>query len=203
MQTAPENKGVLVTGLGRCGSSMVCQMFHAGGAEVAGEYPSFETPESFSADWVVEQLSAGRVVKVLDPHRYDLPALDTNVIWLDRNPKQQARSIIKLGIAFGQVSRRVTGKDYGNMRKILERDRLKAMRHLKQVCQVRPVVYKFENILSSPFLAAMAMYEQSGMYHLKVKDMAGALLDRSPECLPNLLEVEQYIRGQNAQGKRQ
>jgi len=175
-------------------------MFHAGGADVAGKYPSFETPESFNGAWVVDQLSAGRVVKVLDPFRYDLPDLgETPVIWLDRNPKQQARSIIKLGVAFGQVTRSPTGKDFGGMRKLLERDRLKAMRFLKQVCKVKPHVFKFEDIIAAPEWAATQFTIVSKKY-LNVVRMADQVIERRPECLPNLLEIEQYIRGENAQG---
>lgn len=43
-----------VSGFQRCGSSLVCQMLHAGGLPVfhdaAMGYPSFETMRQFSAD---------------------------------------------------------------------------------------------------------------------------------------------------------
>ena len=47
---------IIVSGLGRCGSSLVMQMLHAGGVECLGAPPAFEPPESspmyLTRDWM-------------------------------------------------------------------------------------------------------------------------------------------------------
>lgn len=89
---------ILVCGAGRCGSSMVMQMLSAGGVPCAGAFPSFEPDESghipLKQDWLLTL--RGRAAKVLDPHRgLRSSPVPLRVIWLNRDPKQQARSQAK------------------------------------------------------------------------------------------------------------
>src|SRR5271163_1780808 len=90
---------VVVTGFGRCGSSLVMQMLHAAGFPVTGEYPSFEC-EEYHFGGVAPPAGASKILN-LDceappggPYRW---------IWLDRNPAQQVKSQAKLLRELGGV----------------------------------------------------------------------------------------------------
>lgn len=197
--------GVLICGLGRCGSSLACQMFDAGGADVVGEFPSFEhdncAPDpKFKPAWVIDQLSAGRVVKLLDPHLNRLPEFDACVIWIDRNAKQQAASTIKFGVHIGAAGG-VKNKHFGGMRKVLERDRLRALNYLKSVSKTRVHKFRFEEILRDPKRNAEHLAQCAGM-ELDIDRMAETVVARKPECLPYMLEIEQLAGLANAAGKR-
>lgn len=98
MSAAP--KVIIVAGLARCGTSLTMQMLQAGGVPCLGEYPSFEHPcaASPAIDYLWLAAQRGRAVKLLDPHRgaCSLRTIYATVIWLDRDPVQQAKSQIKL-----------------------------------------------------------------------------------------------------------
>ncbi|HWH75147.1 MAG TPA: hypothetical protein VNV16_12895, partial [Methylibium sp.] len=97
----------IVSGLGRCGTSMLMQMLHRGGMPCLGPWPSFEVDEAratLAPKFVAEH--AGKAIKVLDPQRIGLPA-DVRVVWLDRDHRQQAKSHAKfLEILTGNVNDR-------------------------------------------------------------------------------------------------
>ncbi|MHB8286386.1 MAG: hypothetical protein ACYDD1_17175 [Caulobacteraceae bacterium] len=65
---------IIVSGLGRCGSSLTMQMLNAAGVHCVGSFPSFEGPEceAFQEGFITAErwaAVAGRAVKLLDPHR--------------------------------------------------------------------------------------------------------------------------------------
>lgn len=85
---------VIVSGFGRCGSSMTMQMLAAGGIECLGEWPSFEHPKALKLDMAWLRAQEGKALKVLDPHRHRLPLalqeagwwLRSDIIWAKPNP---------------------------------------------------------------------------------------------------------------------
>lgn len=83
---------IIVCGHGRCGSSLVMQMLNKGGIETTGEYPAFED-ERYQGTG--EALPIGRAVKIIDPHEFMPPRGNYRWIWLDRDHKQQAKSMVK------------------------------------------------------------------------------------------------------------
>ena len=90
---------VLVVGLGRCGSSLTMQMLAAGGMPVHGKAPTYEVEEAMvgrmDRAWLAAQRGA---IKVLEPKRMPSLVLDhpgNAIIWLDRDPDQQAKSQAK------------------------------------------------------------------------------------------------------------
>ena len=95
---------VIVSGQARCGTSLVMQMLEACGLRCAGEYPSFESPESNHMARALDPawLAQFEAVKILDPHRSEFaPWPDgTHVVWMDRDPHQQARSAVKMVTMF-------------------------------------------------------------------------------------------------------
>ena len=91
---------IIVTGLGRCGSSLAMQMLRAGGVPCLGEWPAFEEPQAEGMK--IEPHHAGHAVKVIDPLRRELSSLEISralpIRWvcLRRRPLDQARSMAKL-----------------------------------------------------------------------------------------------------------
>lgn len=111
---------IIVAGFPRCGSSLTMQMLHACGIKCAGTFPAFEPVEcqptngALTKEWM-EQFEA---VKILDPHRFEIPPVNAKVIWLDRNPVYQSVSIVKFGmyVAGMPYDNTVAGKIVRSMR---------------------------------------------------------------------------------------
>ncbi|SFP62484.1 hypothetical protein [Sphingomonas rubra] len=107
---------IIVTGLGRCGTSLIMQMLAVGGLPMVGIYPDFESEaaehERGAAPSLWLSRTAGRAVKVLDPHLVPPPAGGAyRAIWLTRDLDQQAASQIKLiGAAPSRSMRRGTAQ---------------------------------------------------------------------------------------------
>ena len=88
----------IVSGFGRCGSSLVMQMLEAGGMPCSGEYPAFEDEagnlllaDMLSLDYM--QTLEGKAVKLLDPHRGKIPkGPEYHVLGCSRDYGEQARS---------------------------------------------------------------------------------------------------------------
>lgn len=185
---------VVVAGLGRCGSSLMMQMLHAGGMHCVGEAPAFED------DRVRDRVAPadieawrGQAVKVLDPHRTGLPG-DVRVIWLDRDPKQQADSQAKFlrilgGITIDRSKRRAAAAG-------LAVERSAAMR----VIGGRPVLtIRFETLLADPQFTAEKVASFLTPIPLDVGQMVAQVLPRDPACRPDLgIEMMLVERGLRA-----
>jgi hypothetical protein len=172
----------IVSGFGRCGTSMVMQMLEAGGMPVTGEWPAFEVdeamhPEALSMEWL--QSMSGRAVKILDLQRGKLPAgLAYNIIWLDRDPEEQAKSQAKMlrtfmGIIISREARR-------NMQKSFGPDRIKAMKMINAAQPLALFELRFEEILANPqrFAESLAVLDE----RLDAEMMALAVVKRLPKC---------------------
>ena len=120
---------VIVSGMARCGTSLTMQMLHACGLRCAGDPPAFEPPESnpLSGSLTAEWIGQFDAIKVIDPHRSVFPKVSALVLWLDRDPGEQAKSQLKL------ISAMMPGLPIENgaarrMRKSLLADRPTALR---------------------------------------------------------------------------
>jgi hypothetical protein len=187
------NELVIVAGFGRCGSSLMMQMLEAGGFPCVGRYPAFEDPESMvlnlRADWF--QQHQGKAVKILDPHLAgdDLfPHIPRRVIWLDRDPKQQAKSFVKFGRMVGGLP--FNRSDVGGIARNLQRDRPRAHRALR-ICQCNSIAATFEEMIKSPLIVATGIQLALGLAPFDPIAATRAVQPRSPNCLPYLLEAEQ------------
>jgi len=178
----------LVCGSGRCGSSLVMQMLYAGGVQVVGtnDLVYFEAPESvwhqFSTDWLLKQTG---VVKLLHPipTAFNFPPDKYRSIWLTRDFKEQAKSLVKLSI-----------KDYGEPvegREALlnryERDVVDENRwNVEALSRMGEVnVYPFESILSDPRMSAkwfLSHFELDG----DVDKMVSVVQARPSIALPDM-----------------
>lgn len=175
----------LVAGLGRCGTSLTMQMLAAGGAPVVGDYPAYEdTRFGFDSPWATPwKDSVGQVVKVLDPHRFELPTeWPLRTIWLDRNLKEQARSQAKIlrllcGIPAGRNDvRQIAAALSDSTREAIATlaDRGPLMR------------LHFEDILDNPIGAAALMASFARIAPADIEKMAAVVRLRSPRCQPGM-----------------
>ena len=175
----------IVTGFGRCGSTMVMHMLNAidvptiADSKASFESDLFRMPKLM--DW--DQFG-GRAIKVLDPHRWSFPAhSNVRFIFLGREPRQQALSQAKLLQLSGIRATRdqVRGverslrTDYATFRDSLGR---------------HPVlVLQFEHILAKPLVQArkIAAFLAGPLPEESlVNRMAAVVVSRRPECLPDL-----------------
>ncbi|OOG61408.1 hypothetical protein B0E46_15630 [Rhodanobacter sp. B04] len=175
---------VVVAGLGRCGTSLTMQMLHAAGFPCVGEAPAFEdaaTQHRVEPAWFSEQ--AGKAVKILDPQRVGIPrSALTAVIWLDRDPEQQAKSQCKFVEMLG----------YGFNNRSAQR------RCMKQLALDRATArgtfagrntldLRFEDLIVSPGTAAarIAMFLEPWK-SLDVATMKAVVRKRDVKCAPDM-----------------
>ena len=179
----------IVAGFGRCGTSLVMNMLHAGGISVMGQAPAFEPKQlgilDFSVPWI--EARSGHAMKYIDPTCERLPRRQFGrVLWLDRNAGQQAKSQAKMlrmfnGIHTGRQGRRKLAKS-------LRDDRPNA---LKIVSDFGPVtVLSFEGILANPTGAANILAEfATEIGKLNVDAAADQVIPRSAICAAGM-EIE-------------
>lgn len=180
---------IVVAGFGRCGSSLVMRMLHAGGIEpfcdpgnigISYELDRWAAMVSKGSvpDFLREE-AAGRSVKLLDIQRAKLPAdLDFQVIWIDRAPRQQARSMANFlrwcGSEFVDTSRR--------QRRLVEAgyraDRAEVMR---MIAPRRLLVLNFETLITHPRHVAATMATFAGIPMAAVARMESQVIKRSPK----------------------
>lgn len=174
----------IVAGLGRCGTSMMMQMLSAGGVDVVGDWPSYEVDEAgrvpISNDWAASM--DGRTVKVLDPQRSWRYAGPTRTIWMDRNPKEQARSQRKFLATIVGVS-----PDVRAIVSSLRADRKKAMRALSHTDRI---IIAFEDVVRNPAREASRLL--TFFPRLDVSAAASAVKVRAAECASDMaIEIAQ------------
>lgn len=184
---------IIVTGLGRCGSSLVMQMLAAGGVETVGSYPDFEDDinmrlPSEDAQREFLERSRGRAVKLLDPHLHQPPAgLEYRVIFLSRHPVEQAKSMLKLaGASDNRRSRRA-------MESSVRSDTVRAREAVTRIGAGRFYNLPFENIIHDPDGVAKWIVGYLLRGHrapLDVAAMARCVRRRPATCLPYMLELE-------------
>ena len=181
---------LIVTGFGRCGTTMVMTMLDAGGFPVAGHRPAYEVaaamgPGRLDHDWMDRQ--AGRAVKVIDPticplHRYPFRAPPV-VICLQRDLTQQARSQIAFATGRHDAPRHVVKGWASDLRRDtpIMRARLTAFAGH----QYRET---FEDALRNPYRLAALLEHIAQSHFNRPFDAAAAtrvVLDRPATCMPD------------------
>lgn len=175
---------IVVAGLGRCGSSVTMQMLSAGGVPCVGDAPGFEDERTSSRINPLDMLSwRGRAVKILDPHKTGLPrGVETRVIWLDRSPKQQARSQSKFIGA-------MTGIAVNRERRLAMQASLRAERQaaLAEVGTRPLLILRFEDIIADPLSMAAGISDFLRAAHdLDPRAMAAVVRPRPATCMPDM-----------------
>lgn len=172
---------VIVTGLGRCGLTMVTQMLRAAGLPCHGHWPDYEEPPQAPCDgW------HGKVVKLLwegDGALYP----NAPVIWMDRDVGQQAASQVKLAATTGFMEGQDKQRIRAGFREGLRSDRQVAMRalHAHDVLTLR-----FENVLNAPLSTITRIQAflrlDFGRPWAMVDAVSHVVKPRPPACAPDL-----------------
>lgn len=181
---------LIVTGFGRCGTTMVMTMLDAGGFPVAGPRPAYEVAAAMGVgrldhDWMDWQ--TGRAVKVIDPttcplHRYPF-RVPPVVICLQRDLTQQARSQIALATGRFDPPR--------HMVKAVARDLRRDTPPMRaRLSGLAGHLYgeTFEGALKNPYRFAALLEHIAQVHFNRPFDAAAAtrvVLDRPITCMPD------------------
>lgn len=177
---------ILVCGLSRCGTSMLMKMLHGGGLPVyAGNHSSYEHDDLCGVVDMRRMLPIlnGFAAKLIDPHRSTWPtSTDAKVLWMNRDPKQQALSIVKFLQAVNGFT--IPKKAALSIEGSLIEDRPSCMNLFRRIgACVLPL--SFESVLSEPLESAMRIAGFLGA-DLRIHKMADVVLPRSPKCASDM-----------------
>jgi len=186
----------VVSGLARCGSSMVMRMLRAGGMELYCDHEtSFETDKMLGLpddhEWLGQ--CVGKAVKLLDPQVFTPPVSRAyRVIWLSRDAVEQAKSQVKFLTMLGVVSTELS-KDPETARRISESLRLDEVIALAiwGDRRARMLMLSFEGLLADPMYTAGLIADFVSLSRESVLGMARIVVSRGPECYPGLLELKE------------
>jgi hypothetical protein len=187
---------IIVSGFGRCGSSLVMQMLHAGGIAVTGQWPSFEHPAGAIEGPLLSGKAAaaaqleGHAIKVLDPHLGRLPrGFDYRVIWCSRDFGQQAKSQIKLLRLWMGIA--ATREDCRRFERSYRADFPKAMAALRAAGVTEILQVQFEDTLAKPLDVARSLAAFCELPHDAIEKMAAGVRARDAACAPGMdMEME-------------
>lgn len=176
---------VVVTGFGRCGSTMLMQMLHAGGIPFAPG-AAYSSGEHHSTEQAIASARPGHAVKLLDPVGLDwqLPpaAADWTFLWLDRDLVQQSRSWAKFTefVGIGRPS---------PLHLHQVREQWKAERAIARATLIPgPITTcRYEDILATPMQSALRIAAAlPDGYVVDPAAMAGVVHRRDGACRPDM-----------------
>lgn len=165
---------------------MLMKMLHRGGLLVyAGNYSSYEHDDLCGVVDMRRMLPIlnGFAAKLIDPHRSTWPtSTDAKVLWMDRDPKQQALSIVKF---LETVNGFTIPKNASlSIEGSLTEDRPRCMRLFQKIgASVLPL--SFESVLAEPLESSLRI---SGFLRMDIRiyDMADVVVKRNPLCAPDM-----------------
>jgi len=184
---------IVVAGMGRCGTSLTMQMLDAAGIPCVGKRPAYETDAS-SMGGFDHAAFAGLsqvAIKLVDPANLTIRDMPNHiVIWLDREPREQAKSQIKFVSLFAPVP------DRRRAIRVVEADLKKSrVKHRAAVgvpggCPA--VTLSFEQIIINPIKSATVICDflTDHGWPLSPELMALEVRPRQCACLPGFLEAE-------------
>lgn len=188
---------LFVAGLGRCGTTMVMTMLDAGGFPVSGPRPSYEPSGVWNAGrpdmpWMAAQ--AGRAVKWIDPtHHFTLPGrLEAKpvIILMERRPREQARSQVKL---IGSMAMKLGRPAEKAIERSIRRDTPIMRAQLRGSATVH--IIEFEDVLDDPSAAARELGRLVRIHFdrgFDAETAARVVIPRHPSCAPHM-EMENTI----------
>jgi hypothetical protein len=181
----------LISGFGRCGSSMVMQMLAAGGMPMTGKYPLYEDPiydrmPLLSGDDSMRAF-IGKAFKLLVPTIKPPPkGYPYKCLWIDRDHTEQAKSArqwLQNVVRYDPITKeRFTRRNTKTVKQSVaysDKERPKCLRILQEASE-RVAIVSYEDILADPRHWAWAI----GDYFdgLDTSAMASVVLNRSPKC---------------------
>ena len=182
----------VVAGIPRCGSSLMMRMLHRGGIEpYADNLYSYEAEDVLGLPSQTKWLdkAEGKAVKILEPLEYRPPKTRAyRFVVMTRDPIEQAKSQVKFA--------RATGVDIAANQKTIrilagsnERDTAALIKMIQGYPNAALLVISFEALILDPLEQALLVSDFCGGLH--VSAMTAEVIDRLPQCLPYLLELEQ------------
>lgn len=178
---------LLVVGLGRCGTTMMMTMLDAGGFPVSGPRPSYEPSEQWQLgrpdpDWIAAQ--GGKAVKWIGPTNYragmrNLLPTEPVIILMERDPREQARSQVKLLSDQIGTDRHVVKA----MERSIKRDTPLVRAQMRSLGTVYP--FRFEDVLKAPLVVASQLRGIVDNHFGALFDSgvaAQAVIPRPPSC---------------------
>lgn len=176
---------IIVSGHGRCGSSLVLQMLKAGGINVTGEYPAFED-EVHTLDNAI--LPVNTAVKILDPHTIKIKSGNYKWIWLNRDHTQQAKSMVKF--IRGMAGLPIPESSWKDIAKSYIADTKECLEKIKK-SGGELIILNFEDLLSSPLEQAKRI--QKMIPNLDIDKAVNEVRKRKPENYKGFMEVDLYF----------
>lgn len=198
----PPAPAVGVCGFGRCGSTMAMSMLVAGGCPPVDD--ATDPPYELANARLAHHLPlAGRCVKLLDSATYcglpRPPAGGWRFVWLDRDPVQQAISLLKMLTGFGNVSADQVASDaVDRLVASFARDRPRLLGMLRQAGPV--LVLDYETVLAQPRKTAKLLRREVWPA-LDVDAAAAVVHRRDGTCRPDL-SVEAALTGTALRARR-
>ncbi|RWB67602.1 hypothetical protein [Mesorhizobium sp.] len=186
---------IVVAGQGRCGTSLMMQMLYAGGIPCVGHWPDFETGASSFGGFDPTAFAAlrGKAIKLITPAELPIGQMPKHVvIWLDRDPEEQARSQLKMVATFMR-SVDMSRKSIRAMAAGNRRGRLPNMAAIGANGRHPTLLLSFERLLTQPTDAAIAVdafLHEHGYVGLNFEAMRRQIRPRSPYCYPGMMEVD-------------
>lgn len=185
---------IVVAGMGRCGTSLMMQMLASAGVPCVGSWPAYETDASMVGVFDATSFASrsNESIKLIDPANLPVGAMPNHiVIWLDRNPCEQAKSQVKFMSLVGlnlPNKRAATRAIEADLRK--SRDRHRARVGVPGGCPA--VTVQFENLIETPHMTAGEIVQflgENGWHGLSAVSMAAQVRRRDPRCYPGFLEA--------------
>jgi hypothetical protein len=204
---------VIVCGLGRCGSTMAMRMLHRGGLDVITDEAvpiAYETKITLELpgnwEWLLD--CGGRAVKVLDPHRHQLPPwLPYRFVWMRRDFRQQARSSKRFGKLMNEAQAaeaHLRGQPaptpiaIPRLSALIERLKHESRAALELLAMYpygQLTVIDFEDVLREPARAAVVLARAVGRDDLDLEAMVAQVIERSATARRLPLELEMIREG--------
>lgn len=173
---------LIVCGHGRCGTSLVMQMLNEGGFATTGEHPAFEVMEYQEGD---ANLPLNKAVKIIDPHRIKIKKGNYKWIWINRDHKQQAKSMVKFLAGFAGLN--LPNSAWKDIASSYRQDTKDCVKKIK-ILGGKALILNFEDILKFPIENAKCIQELIG--NLDAEKAASVVKQRTSKNYNGFLEAE-------------
>lgn len=182
---------IVVCGHGRCGTSLMMQMLAAAGVHIAGVYPSYESENFATPEWIAK--NKGGAIKLLDPMRLEhtFGTEKIKFIWISRNVFEQAKSTGKFANMLAGVPE-LNRQQILAMANSLGRDTGPSISRIRGYGEL--LTMTFEQLIEKPEEAAQRLVDYCLLPSSMVPRMVDVVLPRDAQCQPNL-DIEMKLMG--------
>lgn len=191
MNLAIEHDGpgpIVVSGFGRCGSSLLMRILDAGGVDVicdpGNRGGSYETElansvvfHGGSVEWLAQQ--HGRAIKLLSVGNRTWPeAFRFRLIWIDRDPGEQSRSQAHFMVEEARFPKSEARQIAARLRRSYGADRARTFKRIRP----RPILrLTFEGLINKPEIAVVQIIRFLDLKPELARTMVAQVIRRSPK----------------------